>query len=139
MPVATGQPAKVRLANPVVEELRALPPEKAAAVARAIQSIGTADGSPLGPPDDQGRQYLVMVPGDDRAPVVIYRQLLDDEGGGYLVTGLSDRSTYDTYVRAEQSGVLDSPAAQAVLAGAAVAAAIGYALGSRSGKGSSSG
>jgi hypothetical protein len=127
---ASSRPVGVRLAKAAVDALRALPLDQQAAVARAIRSIGTAIGVPLKPTGDDGKQYLVMVPDHDQAPVIIYRQL--DEGG-YLVTGLSDRDTFDTYERADQPSLFDSPLWKALLSGAA-GVVLALILGSRSGK-----
>lgn len=76
-----------------------------------------------------------MVPDDDTSPVVIYRQLPPLEGGGYFVTGLLDRNTYNTYRQVEKPGFFDTPAGKAILfAGAALAIGI---LVSRSNTGAS--
>ncbi len=127
-----SQQTNVRLAKPVVETLRTLPADQAAAVARAVRRIGITEGVPL--PGNEGKHYMVMVPDDDHAPVVIYRQLPPIEGGGYLVTALSDRATFNAYDGSEQSAFLDTPAGRALLALAGIAAAvIGLRAASRSG------
>jgi hypothetical protein len=68
-----------------------------------------------------------MVPDDDHAPVVMYR---DADDGGYLVTALVDRATYKTYEIAEQPGFLQSTTFKAAV-GAVAATAVGILLGSR--------
>jgi Tetratricopeptide repeat len=91
----------VRLAPTVITALQRLPRRQQAAVAGALTRIGNEAGTPLQlGPAGEGRQYLTMVPdGDAEAPVVVYRQLEDREGGGYLVTGLSDRDAFSAYER----------------------------------------
>jgi hypothetical protein len=81
--------------------------------ARTIGRIGKEEGEPFKPPDGgAGERYMVMVPDDDEAPVVVYRQ---DESG-YLVTGLMKRADYKTYLRPEPpAAFLDTPAGQAAL------------------------
>jgi hypothetical protein len=54
------------------------------------------------------------------------------EGGGYLVTGLTDRPTYNAYSRAEQPGFLDTAAGKALIAVAIGAVVV--AIGSLGGK-----
>jgi hypothetical protein len=123
----------VRMANPVVEALHALPHDQAAAVARAVQRIGTSAGVPLKTSDEDDTEYMIMAT-DAEAPVVIYRALPEADGGGYLVTGLGDRGAYHTYISTEQSGFLASPLGKGLL-GLAAAVALGIAIGSRSTKG----
>lgn len=120
----------VRMTQSAVEDLRELERPQAESVARAISTIGQAEGNPVAsPPDsDNGRQYFAMVPDDDVAPVVMYRQA---NGSGYLVTTLVDRDTYKTYEIAERPGFLQSNSFKAAAA-AMVAAALGIILGARS-------
>jgi hypothetical protein len=59
--------------------------------------------------------YTVIEPAGDKSPVVIYRELDDREGGGYLVTAIVDRDEYDGYRRAERQGALDTPLARLLL------------------------
>lgn len=135
MPVAS-QRYDVRMAKPAVEALQDLPREQATAVARAVRLIGTTEGVPLQLPGQDQEHYLVIVPDDDHAPVVVYRQRPKVEGGGYLVTGLLDRDAYNAYAHAGEPGFFDTAAGKAVLGIAApAAAAIGIAMSSRSGKG----
>ena len=99
---ASSAESNVRLAQSVIKALQALPQAQAAAVAAAIRRIGKEPGIPLELQHSGGapRQYLAAVPADDvHAPVVVYRELEDREGGGYLVTGLSDRDTFSAYER----------------------------------------
>jgi hypothetical protein len=85
-----------------------MPAKVAGSVARAIQRIGKEEGQPFESPDGgAGESYKVMVPDDDQAPVVVYRQ--DDDG--YLVTGLTKRADYRTYTRADPYvSLFDTPA-----------------------------
>lgn len=133
MPVAGGPPARVRLTGRVVDALKALPPRQAESVARAIGRIGKEDGEPFEPPDvGVGERYMAMIPDDDAAPVVLYRET----DSGYLVTGLSKREAYNTYTRADEPAFFDTPTGKAILL-AAAAVAFGILVG-RSGKGTSS-
>jgi hypothetical protein len=131
--------ANVRMTPTAIGALRGLARPQAESVARAI---GQAEGRPVAIPQDapqenggngngvgngNSRQYLAMVPDDDHAPVVMYRQADD---GGYLVTALVDRATYKTYAIAEQPGFLQSTTFKATV-GAIAATALGILLGSR--------
>jgi len=111
--------------------MRQLDSERAAAVARAIQRIGEDHGVPLRIrlPGSLRRNYLAMPTGGDDAPVVIYRPSSVGEAGDFFVTGLADRETYRQYQSAEQQGLLDDPAVQALIAVLA-AIALGYAISS---------
>ena len=134
-PDENGQ-ATVRMTPTAIDALRGLARPQAESVARAIAAIGQAEGKPVAIPQDalqengngNGRQYLAMVPDDDRAPVVMYRETDD---GGYLVTALVDGATYKTYEIAEQPGFLQSTTFKAAV-GAVAAAALGILVGSRS-------
>jgi hypothetical protein len=133
-PGENGQ-ANVRMTPTAIDALRELARPQAESVARAIAAIGQTEGRPVTiPPDAQqengngnGRQYLAMVPDDDHAPVVMYR---DADDGGYLVTALVDRGTYKTYEIADQPGFLQSATFKTAVATAA-ATALGILLGSR--------
>ena len=126
VPTESGQ-ANVRMTPAAVDALHGLARPQAEAVARAIASIGHAEGRPVVDPGDNGKKYLAMVPDNDKAPVVMYRETDD---GGYLVTALVDRATYKTYEIAEQPSFLQSATFKAAV-GAVAAAAIGVILGSR--------
>jgi hypothetical protein len=132
VPAENGQ-ANVRMTPTAIDALHELARPQAESVARAIAAIGQAEGKPVAAPKDtqqdngNGRQYLAMVPDDDQAPVVMYREADD---GGYLVTALVDRDTYKTYEIAEQPGFLQSTTFKAAV-GAVAAAVLGIILGSR--------
>src|SRR5713226_5734565 len=113
MPVESGTSKRVRLTSRVISALEDLPAEVTGSVVRAIERIGKEEGESFEPPDGgAGERYMVMVPDDDQAPVVVYRQ---DESG-YLVTGLTKRADYKTYIRPEPpAAFLDTPAGQAAL------------------------
>jgi hypothetical protein len=121
--------ANVRMTPAAIDALHKLARPQAEAVARAIAAIGQTEGKPVVAPGDNGRQYLAMVPEDDEAPVVMYREADD---GGYLVTALVDRATYQTYEITEQPGFLQSTTFKAAI-GAVAAAVVGIILGSRAG------
>jgi hypothetical protein len=118
-----------------IDALHKLARPQAESVARAIAAIGQVPGKPVVAPNGNGngRQYLAIVPDDDTAPVVMYREAEDN---GYLVTALVDRETYQTYEIAEQPGFLRSTTFRTAVG--AVAAAIGIIIGSRAGRSSSS-
>jgi hypothetical protein len=128
--VPAGDGQNVRMTPAAIDALHSLARPQAGSVARAIAAIGQAEGKPVAsPPDsDNGRQYYAMVPDDDDAPVVMYRQADDN---GYLVTALVDRDTYKTYEIAGRPGFLQSNSFKTAAA-TVVAAAIGVILGSRS-------
>ncbi len=127
LPTDSGQ-ASVRMTSAAIDALHELARPQAAAVARAIAAVGQTAGKPVDAPLENGRQYYAMVPDDDKAPVVMYREADD---GGYLVTALVDRDTYQTYEIAEQPGFLQSNSFKAAV-GAVAAAALGIILGARS-------
>jgi len=113
-----------------VDALKALPPRLAESVARAIERIGKQVGEPFEPPDGPaGVRYMAMIPDDDTAPVVVYKET----DNGYLVTGLSKREAYNTYTRADQPAFFDTSTGKAILP-AAAAVGLGVLV-SRSGKG----
>ena len=104
--MTSGVQANVRIAPSVIPTLQKLPRTQQAAVVAAIGLIGKEPGTPLELLHaGETRQYLAAVPkADADAPVVVYRQLQDREGGGYLVTGLSDRDTFRAYERPGPAG-----------------------------------
>jgi len=126
LPTENGQ-ANVRMTPAAIDALHELARPQAESAARAIAAIGQTAGKPVEEPQTNGRQYYAMVPDDDKAPVVMYRQADD---GGYLVTALVDRDTYQTYEIAEQPGFLQSNSFKAAV-GAVAAAALGIILGAR--------
>ena len=135
VPTENGQ-ANVRMTPAAIDALHELARPQAESVARAIAAIGQVPGKPVEAPNGNGngRQYLAIVPDDDGAPVVMYREADD---GGYLVTALVDRETYEPYEIAKQPSFLQSTTFKAAV-GAVAAAAIGIILGSRAGRSSSS-
>jgi len=133
VPTGNGQ-SNVRMTPAAIDALHELARPQAESVARAIAAIGQAPGKPVAAPESNGRQYLAMVPDEDAAPVVMYRESGD---GGYLVTALVDRATYKTYEIAENGGhgLLQSTSFKAAV-GAVAAAVVGVILGSRPGRSS---
>jgi hypothetical protein len=125
LPTESGQ-ANVRMTPAAIDALHELARPQAESAARAIAAIGQTAGKPVDAPQANGRQYYAMVPDDDKAPVVMYREADD----GYLVTALVDRDTYETYEIAEQPGFLQSKSFKAAV-GAVAAAALGIILGAR--------
>lgn len=131
VPTDSG-PSDVRMTPAAIDALHKLARPQAESVARAIAAIGQVPGKPVEAPNGNGngRQYLAIVPDDDEAPVVMYRQ---SEDNGYLVTALVDRDTYQTYEITEQPGFLRSTTFRTAV-GTVAAAAIGVILGSRAGR-----
>lgn len=130
VPTENGQ-SNVRMTPVAIDALRDLSRPQAESVARAIAAIGQAPGKPVAAPEGNGRRYLAMVPGDDQAPVVMYRAADD---GGYLVTALVDRATYKTYEIAENGHSFFQSATFKATVGAVAAAVVGVILGSRTGR-----
>lgn len=135
VPTDSG-PSNVRMTPAAIDALHKLARPQAESVARAIASIGQVPGNPVEAPNGNGngRHYLAIVPDDEMAPVVMYRE---SEDNGYLVTALVDRDTYQTYEITEQPGFLRSTTFRTAV-GAVAAAAIGIILGSRAGRSKSS-
>jgi hypothetical protein len=135
VPTDSG-PSNVRMTPAAIDALHKLARPQAESVARAIASIGRVPGNPVEAPNGNGngngRQYLAIVPDDEMAPVVMYRE---SEDNGYLVTALVDRDTYQTYEITEQPSFLRSTTFRTAV-GAVAAAAIGIILGSRAGRSS---
>ena len=104
--IMVAVPVEERIAE--VEKVR---PAEAAAVNRAINSIGTVPGRridlPTAPP---GTPYYALRTSNPDAPVVIYRELRGDEDGDYLVVSLMTPGQYRQQQEVEESGVLDDPA-----------------------------
>jgi hypothetical protein len=123
--------SNVRMTPAAIDALRELARPQAKSVARAIAAISQVPGRPVVAPEGNGRQYLAMVPDEDAAPVVMYRE---SDDGGYLVTALVDRDTYKTYEIAENGhGLVQSTTFRATV-GAVAAAVLGVILGSRAGR-----
>ena len=133
VPTDSG-PSNVRMTPAAIGSLRELARPEAESVARAIAAIGQTPGNPVVAPNGNGngKNYLAIVPDDDKAPVVMYRHADDN---GYLVTALVDRDTYQTYEIAEQPSFLQSRTFKTAVS-AVAAAAIGIILGSRAGRSS---
>ena len=132
VPTENGQ-SNVRMTPAAIDALHELARPQAESVARAIAAIGQTPGKPVASPEGNGRQYLAMVPDDDAAPVVMYRE---SDDGGFLVTALVDRDTYKTYEIAENGhGFVQSNTFKAAVS-AVAAAVVGVILGSRAGRSS---
>ena len=125
MTMQSGQ-SNVRMTPAAVDALHKLARPQAESVARAIASIGQAEGKPVVAPGENDAKYLALAPDNEDAPVVMYRATDD---GGYLVTALVDSATYKTYEIAEHSFLQSATFKTAV--GGVAAAAIGISLGSR--------
>ena len=112
----------IRVARTVLGEIKGLEPPEADAVKETIDSIGTAEGVPVDiPVAPPGTAYLALAPSDQAAPVVIYRPMLPDEGGDWLVTALMDRDDYEVQREAQRRGLLHDPAVRTAVTAAATA------------------
>ena len=121
----------VRMTKSAVAALRNLQRPEAESVAKAIAAIGQVEGKPI-VSGENGMQYFAIVPGDSRAPVVMYRKASD----GYLVTSLADRDAYRTFETAEEPGLFRPWLLQSgtfKTAVGAIAAALGIILGAHGG------
>ncbi len=132
----------VLVAQTVLDRLSKLAeadPEKAEAVAQAIQSVGRVPAATIRidlPDGPRGAKYMALAPSDPDAPVIIYRSLIpgvDQQVPGWLVTALLSPTEYQRYREAERTGLLDDPAFQKLMLAGLGAAAIAWLL-SRSGK-----
>jgi hypothetical protein len=104
----------IMVAVPVEErigELRKTRPAEATAVNGAIDSIGTVAARridlPTAPP---GTPYYALRTSSPDAPVVIYREMREDEDGDYLVVSLMTPGQYRQQQEVEESGILHDPA-----------------------------
>ncbi len=112
----------IRVARTVLDEIKGLEPPEADAVRETIDSIRTTDGVPVDiPVAPPGTAYLALAPADPAAPVVIYRPMLPDEGGDWLVTALMDREDYGVQREAQRNGLLRDPAVRTAVTAAATA------------------
>ena len=91
---ARGTP-DVRLTNAVADAIKGMEPDEADAVVRVIERLDSAEGDPADLPGaPPGTQYLAITPENPKAPVVIYRPMLRNEDGDWLVTSLIPRDKY---------------------------------------------
>jgi hypothetical protein len=122
---APAPASDVVVARTVIDQMHRLPPPQAAAVARAIQSIGHARGEPIRieaadiPPD---ASYFTLVPDDDQAPVIIYRTIPPGSEVRWRVTALVSREDYRKYREAERRGLLDDPTVKTIIRAAGIIA-----------------
>lgn len=123
---ATG--GEVRLSRAAIDALNDLPKSQARAVARAVDYLRSGGEASqrlkFSLPGADGENYYALrtaPPG----PVMIYRPLTEDEGGGYLVTAIVANSDFSAYERADQKGLLDTTLGKVLLGAAAAAAVFG--------------
>jgi hypothetical protein len=118
--------ANVRLSHYATGALQRLQPAEARSVAQAIGRIKSGGGKTMKiqPSNVPGGTYKCVVPDDDIAPVVIYRALTSNEGGGYLVTALTDRGEFERYERAARDGFLDTDLGHLITGVATVAGTV---------------
>jgi hypothetical protein len=112
MTAGSHDPSGIRIAGPVLKELGAMRGAGHRAVLiRSIGSISQGAGEPVDIPGaPPGTSYLALVPAEPSLPVIIYRPMLPDEDGDWLVTALLDRDTYRQQREAEKRGILGDPA-----------------------------
>jgi hypothetical protein len=121
---STGSGSTVLVSQAVLDKMRdELPPATARAVAQAIVQIPQRQGVPMRlkvPGDPPGTQYYALLARGAPAPVVIYREALPGENGGWVVTALMNHDSYDQY----RHGLADDPTVQGVAAAIAAAGTI---------------
>jgi hypothetical protein len=98
MSAEAKRPLDVRLTNAVADAIKGLEPDEAEAVIRVIERLDSAEGEPADLPGaPPGTQYLAITPENPKAPVVIYRPMLSNEEGDWLVTSLIPRDNYHAW------------------------------------------
>lgn len=116
------------IAIPVLRRIEQLDPERAAAVNRAIDNIGTETGVAIDLPNgDPANPYLALRSRHPDAPLVIYRRARQDEDSDFLVVSLMSPEEYRQQQADERSGLFRDPAVREeirVVAGTAAAAAV---------------
>jgi hypothetical protein len=92
-----------RAAEKAFSELQAAAPDRAAAVADAINEIPVKPGDPFSLPGAPlAEPFLAKEPSDAGAPAVIYRRATTNESGEWLVVSLLNREDYRAARRAEE-------------------------------------
>jgi hypothetical protein len=105
------QSPRIAVAQPVIQEIRTLRADQAAAVNAAIRTIGITPGEPVDLPTARaGTPYQAQRPNLAAAPFVIYREAKLDEPGDWLVVSLMTPDEYRQHKADEQSGALRNPA-----------------------------
>jgi hypothetical protein len=111
----------VRLTKAVADELEGMPKAQADAVRVVLDRVGRVEGEPVDLPGAApGTQYLALTPPGRKAPAVIYRPMLPEEDGDWLVTSLIPREQWNAWSAILQTA-LSNPAVTAAVAGAATA------------------
>jgi hypothetical protein len=124
MPAAARAP-DVRMTKAVAGELQQMSRQRRAAVTATIDRIGLDRGEPADVPGaPAGTEYLALTPHDHRAPIVVYRPMLPEEDGDWLVTSLVAREQYDRWRKALMDALPSAEAAVGTVAGAALLALI---------------
>lgn len=133
MPADVPVASNVAVAETVVRQVAALPEPQQRAVAYAIQTVGTAPGSPVKltvPGSPPGARYMALASPDPDAPVIVYRAKVqghDQDAPGWLVTTLLSADKFRLYKEAERKNLLDEPIVQSLIKGAIIGA-VGYVI-----------
>lgn len=112
MNMAQGRRApRIAVAQPVIQKIKALRADQAAAVQAAIRTIGIEPGEPVDLPTARpGTPYQAQRPSLPEAPLLIYRQAQPGEQGDWLVVSLMTPDEWRQQKADEQSGALRDPA-----------------------------
>ena len=121
---------RIAVAQPVIQEIKTLRADQAAAVNAAIRTIGIEPGEPVDLPTARpGTPYQAQRPSLPEAPLLVYRQAQPGEPGDWLVVSLMTPGEFRQQQADEQSGVLRDPAIREeirVVAGTAAATAVAH-------------
>jgi hypothetical protein len=131
MNMAQGRRApRIAVAQPVIQRIKTLRADQAAAVEAAIRTIGIEPGEPVDLPTARpGTPYRAQRPRLPEAPVLIYREGQPGESGDWLVVSLMTPGEYRQQKADEQSGALRDPVIREeirVAAGTAAATAVAH-------------
>jgi len=101
---------RIVISPPVKRRIDHLDPAEAAAVRKAIRSIGAVPGEPIDLPTARpGAPYQAQRPDLPEAPVVIYRKAQPGDPGDWLVISLMTPDEYGQQKADEQSPLLKDP------------------------------
>jgi hypothetical protein len=85
----------VRLTVAAADEIKQMDPDE---IGRVLGRVGRGEGEPVDLPGaPPGTQYLALRPESPKAPVVIYRPMLPNEDGDWLVTSLIPQDNFNAW------------------------------------------
>lgn len=134
MNMAPGRRApRIAVAQPVIQKIRTLRGDQAAAVQAAMHTIGADPGESVDLPTARpGTPYKALRTSLPEAPVIIYRQAQPGEQADWFVVSLMTPDEYRQQKADEQSGALRDPAIREEIRIAAGTAATTAATGAAS-------